>query len=207
MDYRTEYRRETLAEESLCASPFQQLRKWLDDAVQSRAKEPTAMCLSTVGESGQPSGRFVLIRQLDEGSVYFFTNYESRKGVELAQHPQASLTAWWPDLERQVRIEGQVERADPKISDQYWSSRPYESRLASAASPQSRPIESRAALSALVHRVEQEHPEEIERPKHWGGMRLIPHRFEFWQGGVARLHDRLVYELHGASWTITRLAP
>jgi len=204
---RIDYTRGQLHEKDMAASPFDQLRIWLDDAISHAITEPEAMCLSTVGSDGRPSSRFVLLRGLNEEGLTFFTNYRSRKGLEIEGNPSIAVCFWWAELERQARVEGRVEKLAAQESDTYWATRPYESRLASAASPQSRQIDSREELTALVHRVQQTNPEEIARPAHWGGYRLVPDQFEFWQGGPARLHDRLRYTLAERVWTLERLAP
>lgn len=204
---RIDYSRGQLHEEDMAASPFDQLRTWLDEARSHPITEPGAMCLSTVGTDGRPSSRFVLLRGLNGEGLTFFTNYQSRKGLEIESNPSVAVCFWWAELERQVRVEGRGERLSVRESDEYWASRPYESRLASAASPQSRQVASREELTALVHRVQQQNPEEIRRPTHWGGYRLVPELFEFWQGGPARLHDRLLYRLVEGSWVLYRLAP
>ena len=207
MAERYEYQLSRLREDDLDHSPFDQLARWMNDARAQNVIEPTAMCLSTVGPDSRPSARMVLVRHLPESGLTFFSNYQSRKGQELEANANACLTAWWGSLERQVRIEGRVEKLEEELSDAYWESRPYESQLASLASPQSQIIESREALAAMVHQIEQLSPETISRPPHWGGYRLVPDVFEFWQGGPARLHDRLRYRVADNSWIVERLAP
>jgi pyridoxamine 5'-phosphate oxidase len=204
---RYEYVKGRLMESDASPNPFEQFAHWLQEAISAKVVEPTAMCLSTVGEGGRPSSRIVLLRGQDERGFTFFTNYLSRKGEEIGENRFACLNFWWGSLERQIRIEGWAEKVSADESDAYWNTRPYDSQLASAASPQSQVVESRETLTALVHRVQQENPELVERPSHWGGYRLVPERFEFWQGGPARLHDRLVYRLQGSAWVIERLAP
>lgn len=205
---RHEYTRGSLDEANLPEQPWIQLRDWLADARQENVREPGAMCLSTVGPDGRPSARFVLLRELDERGATFATNYESRKGTELETNPYACITFWWALLERQVRIEGRVERVSAQESDDYFDSRPRESRFASAASPQSRPIPDRAYLVQRIAELEAESGDApIHRPAHWGGYRLVPDRYEFWQGRPARLHDRIAYVLHHGRWERERLAP
>jgi len=194
-------------EEDASPNPFEQFAHWLQEAISAQVVEPTAMCLSTVGEDGRPSSRIVLLRGQDERGFCFFTNYRSRKGREISTQGYGCLNFWWGSLERQIRIEGRIEQVSPSESDAYWNTRPYDSQLASAASPQSEVVESRDALAALVHRVQQANPETVARPEHWGGYRLVADRYEFWQGGPARLHDRLVYRQTASGWTIERLAP
>ena len=208
---RSEYSRGQL--EAVAASPISQLQGWLADAERSElSRGPAtgdfnAMCLSTVSESGQPSARFVLLRGVDQSGLHFYTNYLSRKGQEIEANPRAAATFWWPELQRQVRVEGIIERLPAAESDEYFHSRPRESQLASAASPQSQIVESRAQLELLVDELAATFPCEVPRPNHWGGYRLIPHYFEFWQGRPARLHDRIASTLTDGEWVTARLAP
>jgi len=199
--------------DTVAENPFHQLREWLAEAEQqehlrgSHAGDFNAMCLSTVGENGQPSARFVLLRGLEDDGLRFFSNYLSRKGHEIAANPFAAATFWWPELQRQVRLEGKIALLEAAESDAYFQSRPRESQLASAASPQSQAVDSREQLESLVQELAEAHPNEVPRPEQWGGYRLVPHYLEFWQGRAARLHDRLAYTLHDGEWEITRLAP
>ncbi|MBX7132308.1 MAG: pyridoxamine 5'-phosphate oxidase [Fimbriimonadaceae bacterium] len=204
---RASYERADLEAEHLDPDPIVQLRRWIEEAMSEGVIEPNAMCLSTVDESGQPHSRIVLLRGLDARGLTFFTNYESQKGRDLASNPQASVCFWWGAMERQVRVEGLVEKVSSEESDAYFASRPRESQLASASSPQSREIESRAELDAAMAEYGRIHPDDIARPSNWGGYRLVPNRFEFWQGRPARLHDRLVYVRSDEAWVIQRLAP
>lgn len=204
---RYDYGRGELGDHDALRDPVEQLASWLEGAKVAGVLEPTAMCVSTVAADGRPSGRFVLLRGLDARGLTFFTNYDSRKGTELAQNPVACATFWWAALERQVRVEGRIERVPIEESDAYFLSRPAESRLASAASPQSRVVGSRDELEAMVEALRAQHPDGPPRPEHWGGFRLVPDRFEFWQGRPARLHDRLQYDLENGEWIIRRLAP
>jgi pyridoxamine 5'-phosphate oxidase len=206
LDTRKDYRFGALLEDDLDPDPVKQLRVWIEVAAQSGIVEANAMSLATVGPEHRPSSRMVLLRDLDARGLTFFTNYESRKAHELAVNPFACLNFWWGSLERQVRIEGRLERVSPEESDAYFDSRPYESQAASAASPQSQPI-TRSALEARVADLKRVHPDRVPRPAHWGGYRLIPDRFEFWQGRPARLHDRVVYQLQSGVWRTERLAP
>jgi pyridoxamine 5'-phosphate oxidase len=209
-DLRREYHRAALNETDVDASPVTQFERWLAEAVEARLPEPTAMTLATAGENGRPAARIVLLKGVDAGGFLFFTNYESRKAAELAAHPHAALLFHWVELERQVRIEGEVARAPAADSDAYFASRPRLSRIGAWASPQSKPIPDRAWLEREFAAAQERFaadPESIPRPSHWGGYRLAPSTFEFWQGRRSRLHDRIRYRLEDAHWRIERLAP
>jgi pyridoxamine 5'-phosphate oxidase len=205
LTHRSEYTQGTLEEHNVLADPLAQLARWLEDAERAGVVEPNAMTVGTVGANGQPSSRVVLLRGLD-GGLTFFTNYDSRKGEEIGVDALVCVNFWWGALERQVRVEGTATRLSAAESDAYFASRPLESQLASAASPQSQPI-TRADLEARVAALRAQYPKAVPRPAHWGGYRIAPERVEFWQGRAARLHDRLVYTPSGAGWTISRLAP
>ena len=189
------------------ADPFRQFARWFDAALNADLMEPNAMALATVDAHGRPGSRMVLLKGVDEKGFVFFTNYESRKGLDLAANPMAALLFWWDRLHRQVRIEGRVEKVEDAESERYFQSRPYGSRIGAAASPQSRVIGSRADLEERFRALEAAHPEDLPRPAHWGGFRVVPDHFEFWQGRESRLHDRLVYRPAGDAWRIERLAP
>ncbi|WP_334118212.1 pyridoxamine 5'-phosphate oxidase [Limnobacter sp.] len=207
-DLRKDYTQATLDEADALPNPFDFFKLWFDQALNADLPEPNAMTLATVNAQGRPSARIVLIKGLDDRGFTFFTNYESRKGQELGQNPHAAILFHWIELERQVRIEGRVEKCSPQESDAYYLSRPAGSRLGAWASPQSQVIESRGALAARVHQArEQQQRDPQTRPPFWGGYRLVPDFFEFWQGRPSRLHDRLAYTLQGDSWAMSRLAP
>jgi pyridoxamine 5'-phosphate oxidase len=204
-DLRKDYARHRLDEDSVQSDPVAQFRLWLDEAIAAQCPEPTAMALSTVDGDGRPSSRMVLLKGVDAGFV-FYTNYESRKGRELSGNAHACLLFFWPELERQVRIEGTVQPLSPEESDAYYRSRPLPSRLGAWASPQSQPLSS-AALVARVAEATLRHGLDPERPPFWGGYRLVPDRLELWQGRPSRLHDRLRYSRQGEVWALARLAP
>jgi len=207
---RKEYEQGRLDEGAVDPDPIRQFAIWYDEAVAAGVPEPEAMTLSTATPAGRPSARIVLLRGFDERGFCFFTNYESRKGRELAANPLAALTFHWAEPERQVRIEGRVERTTPAESDAYFESRPSTSRIGAWSSPQSEVIADRAALEDLFARFRAEHPVDaaIPRPEHWGGYRLIPERIEFWQGRPSRLHDRLRFSRGpDGRWSLERLAP
>jgi pyridoxamine 5'-phosphate oxidase len=206
-DLRKSYERAELDEASAHHDPIEQFRKWLDEAIAGQVPEPNAMTLATVGEGGRPSTRVVLIKGFDARGIVWYTNYDSRKGRELAANPQAALQFHWVELERVVRIEGRVGKVDAAESDAYFASRPLDSRIGAWASPQSQVIGSRAVLVANAAKVSAQYLLNPPRPPHWGGFRLVPDSFEFWQGRRSRLHDRLRYRLDGNAWRRERLAP
>ena len=204
---RKSYERAELGEDASHADPLAQFDQWLKEAIAAGVPEPNAMTLATVGHDLRPSTRVVLIKGYDANGIVWYTNYASRKGRELAGNPQAALQFHWVELERVVRIEGRVMPTDAAESDAYYASRPIDSRLGAWASPQSEVISSRAVLVANVARTAAEHGLHPPRPPHWGGYRLQPDRWEFWQGRKSRLHDRLVYRLVAGHWQRERLAP
>ncbi|MCR9084800.1 MAG: pyridoxamine 5'-phosphate oxidase [Cyclobacteriaceae bacterium] len=189
-------------------SPFEQFHQWLREAISAEVLEVNAMTLSTLHADGYPNGRVVLLKELDYGFV-FFSNYQSEKGQELENHPKASLTFFWPELERQVRVMGTVEKISESQSDEYFLSRPRGSQIGAWASPQSHKINSREVLEERLKEMQLRFEEEkLIRPPHWGGFRVLPHKIEFWQGRPSRLHDRILYEKNEAgAWTISILAP
>ncbi|HLU20205.1 MAG TPA: pyridoxamine 5'-phosphate oxidase [Pusillimonas sp.] len=206
-DIRQVYQKSVLLENSLASTPLEQFAVWFDEALKANVIEPNAMTLATADAGGRPSARIVLLKGIDDQGLVFFTNYQSRKGQELAAQPHASLLFFWPELERQVRLEGKVEKVSPNESDLYFESRPLGSRIGAWASPQSQPI-SREELERRSQELAESLGESPSRPPHWGGYRLVPERVEFWQGRPSRLHDRLVYERNDlGQWQITRLAP
>ncbi len=206
-DVRREYGAVGLSEGDLAADPIEQLRVWLDQAREVYPEEFTSMTLATADREGRPSARVVLLKGLDERGLVFYTNYDSRKGRELAENPRAALVFYWPALDRQVRIEGTVEKASREESEAYFLSRPLGSRLGAWASPQSRPIAGREELDRLLREAGERFGEEVPLPKAWGGYRVRPETVEFWQGRPSRLHDRLRYSRRSGGWQVERLAP
>ena len=207
-DLRKSYERAELNEEASCATPGQQFSKWLEEAIAAQLPEPNAMTLATVGSDLRPSTRVVLIKGLDERGIVWFTNYDSRKGRELAGNPHAALQFHWVELERVVRIEGRVEKISHEESDAYFHSRPLDSRIGAWASPQSEVISGRGVLVANAAKYGAQFLLQPPRPPHWGGYRLLADRWEFWQGRRSRLHDRLRYtQQAGGDWLRERLAP
>jgi len=199
----------TLDEKTIDRDPIKLFRNWFDAAQASGSRLPESMTLATASKDGRPSARVVLLKQVDEAGFVFYTNYRSAKARELEQNPQAALVFYWVGLDRQVRVEGLVERVSAAESDKYFKTRPRESQLGALASPQSEVIEGREVLEAKLRELEHRFRDrEIERPAHWGGYRLKPERIEFWENRPGRLHDRIVYDLQAdGSWTIKRLAP
>jgi len=206
-DERKSYERGALEETDAALDPLRQFGTWMDEAFAAKVPEPSAMTLATVGADGRPSTRIVLIKGFDARGIVWFTNYGSRKGRELAAHPFAALQFHWVELERVVRIEGSVERVDDAESDAYFASRPLDSRIGAWASPQSEVISSRGVLVANAAKVATRFLMNPPRPPHWGGFRLKPEAWEFWQGRKSRLHDRLRYRLVDGNWIRDRLAP
>ena len=204
-DLRQDYRVGKLVEADMSDDPILQFRQWFDSA-RDQVKEPNAMTLATVFD-GQPQARIVLLKEVDEQGFVFFTNYESDKGSALAQTPRAALCFWWEPLERQVRIQGRVEKISPEASTEYFHSRPRTSQLGAWASAQSKPLADDNQLQAKFDEVESQFEESIPRPDHWGGYRVVPDRMEFWQGRSSRLHDRFDFRLTQGQWTRQRLSP
>ena len=207
-DLRAEYSRGELDEASTDADPLAQIARWWDEATHSEIREVNAMTLATADAGGRPSARTVLLKEFDARGFVFYSNYESRKGRELAANPRAALLFFWKELERQVRIDGQVERVDDADSDAYFKSRPLASRIGAWASPQSEVIPGKAWLLARAAEMGLRHGVSPARPPHWGGYRVVPDAVEFWQGRPSRLHDRLRYRWGtGGVWVRERLAP
>lgn len=207
-DLRQDYQRQSLLESDLNPDPIAQFKSWLDAAIAAQLPEPNAMTLATATTDGIPSARIVLLKGLDDRGFVFFTNYNSHKGQELAANPQAAIVFLWTELERQVRIQGRVEKIAPTESDEYYYSRPAGSRLGAWASEQSQVIPDRSVLDDRLTELTAKYPTgEIARPEHWGGFRVMPQVMEFWQGRSSRLHDRLRYQKTPMGWTIDRLAP
>ena len=205
---RAEYARGGLSEAEAGDDPVVLFDRWVTDAVAAGVHESNAMALATASASGRPSVRIVLLKGFDDGGAVFYTNYESRKGHELAENPRASAVLLWHPLQRQVRIEGPVERLTPQASDAYFASRPRGAQIGAASSQQSRPIQDRAALERQVAEVEQAFEgRDVERPDHWGGYRMALKVVEFWQGRPNRVHDRLRFVRSGDGWTRERLQP
>jgi pyridoxamine 5'-phosphate oxidase len=206
---RKDYKQQSLSENNMQASPIAQFQQWWNDAVTSEIDEANAMTLATASMTGLPAARIVLLKGFDERGFVFFTNYESFKGMQLAENPRACLVFFWKELERQVRITGLVEKVSAAESDEYYNSRPQESRIGAWASPQSQVINDRQWLEQNEKKYGQEFAEkQVQRPPYWGGYRVKPVTIEFWQGRPGRLHDRIQYTLQEAgNWKIERLAP
>lgn len=208
-DLREDYRLAELDESQADPDPLVQFRQWFNEALKAKLPEPNAMAVASVSASGRPSCRVLLLKALDDHGFTFFTNYDSRKGAEFAGTPFAALTFLWFTLERQVRVEGRIEKVSTAESDEYYQKRPLGSRLGAWASPQSQVISSREILIENENRYRDQYGENPPRPEHWGGYRVVPDNIEFWQGRSSRLHDRLLYtrpEL-SAPWRLERLAP
>lgn len=210
-NWRQNYVKGTLDETQVDRDPFMMFKTWMKDAVESGIIEPNAMALATTGADGKPSVRMVLLKNFDSRGLMFFTNYESKKGRQLTENPKAALLFFWDKLERQIRIEGEIGKVPEKISEEYFNSRPLESRIAAAISPQSKPVAKQQLENAFLEMKDKYPDEKIPKPINWGGYQLIPVIFEFWQGRPGRLHDRIQYRIDktklSQEWIIERLAP
>jgi pyridoxamine 5'-phosphate oxidase len=208
-DIRKDYSKSTLDFVTVNKDPIAQFEKWFQEALDSNLSEPNALTLSTVSEDGRPSGRIVLLKGIEKGKFVFYSNYQSQKGKELNNNPACSLTFFWPDLERQVRVEGIAIRTDSASSEKYFQSRPRESQIGAWASPQSAIISNREILDERVNKIRKkfEGVEKLPRPNQWGGFEVEPLKIEFWQGRSNRLHDRIVFINVDNVWQIHRLAP
>jgi pyridoxamine 5'-phosphate oxidase len=205
---RKEYSHASLSEDDVDPDPIKQFAKWFHEAINAKIPEPNAMSVATAAANGRPSSRILLIKEFDERGFVWYTNYESRKGHELLKNPYAALLFHWVELERQVRIEGRVERISAAESDAYFHSRPLQSRFGTLASLQSQPITDRHALEERFAQIQQQYGENPPRPEHWGGYRLIPDSLEFWQGRSSRMHDRILYtRVNDGRWLRQRLQP
>ena len=206
---RKEYSKAALDAKSVLQDPINQFSKWFEEAITAKVPEPNAMNLATVNETGRPASRIVLLKGIENYKLVFYTNYQSRKGKELDQHPACALTFFWPELERQVRIEGVASRIDEKRSSTYFQSRPRASQVGAWASPQSSVISDRSILEERAKQIEAKYKEEelLPKPNQWGGYEIDPLMIEFWQGRRSRLHDRILYTKDESGWKINRLAP
>lgn len=205
---RREYRMMVLDEADLPSEPLQLLQRWLEEAIAAQLPEPTAMALATATPEGSPSVRMMLLKGIEDGALVFFTNYQSRKAQELEANPQAAAVLFWAELERQVRVEGRIERLSAEAAATYFRTRPREAQIGAWISPQSRVIPSRAFLEERFRELAQRYEaQDIPCPPFWGGYRLVPSSIEFWQGRPHRLHDRIQYRWHEGAWVRERLAP
>jgi pyridoxamine 5'-phosphate oxidase len=208
-EMRKEYTKASLDTATVSKNPISQFESWLSEAINSQALEPTAMTLSTVTEEGCPSARIVLLKGIEKNQFIFYTNYQSQKGIEILKNPACAVTFFWPELERQVRIEGVASKIDEAASQLYFNSRPRGSQIGAWASPQSALIDNRLLLEKRVNELEKKFSGNaaIPKPKQWGGYAIEPHEIEFWQGRESRLHDRIVYYRSKDGWVVHRLAP
>lgn len=205
---RREYKRSELNDESVDPDPVKQFQSWFEEALRSDIDEVNAMTLATADKNGRPSARIVLLKSFTSDGFTFYTNYEGRKSRDLMKNPYAALVLFWKELERQIRIEGRVEKVSAEESEKYFLSRSYESRISATVSPQSKEVPSRRHLEDMwVKKLKEVEGKEFHRPDYWGGFRVIPDRIEFWQGRPNRLHDRILYSLNDGKWRISRLAP
>ena len=203
---RTDYVKNELNFDDLTVHPFDLFKSWMTDALE-HVSEPNAFVLSTVNVEGKPSSRVLLLRDLDDKGFNFFTNYNSQKSQDIESNPHVCMNFFWYESERQVRVSGRIEKLSSEASEDYFSSRPYESKIGAWSSPQSSVIDSREVLNKNVKDFSSQYTEDVHRPPHWGGYCIVPDKIEFWQGRSSRLHDRFVYSLEGEEWKIVRLAP
>jgi pyridoxamine 5'-phosphate oxidase len=207
-EIRKDYTLLELSIEKLAKNPIEQFQIWFQQAIAAQVNEPNAMTLATVNNAGMPNARIVLLKGIENNSFIYFTNYNSQKGRELAENPNAALVFFWPELQRQVRIEGQVKKISNEASIAYFNSRPIESQIGAIVSPQSQKIADRTVLENAFTNIKNNlNNTPLEKPEHWGGYALSPQKIEFWQGRASRLHDRFCFELHAENWELTRLAP
>ena len=205
-DLRTDYLKSKLNIKDLTEEPITLFQQWLSQAI-AYSNDANAFVLSTVNSNGVPSSRVLLLRDATKKGFSFFTNYSSRKSQEIEVNPNVCMNFFWPEMERQVRINGSISRLSEQESDDYFNSRPYESRIGAWCSPQSQVIESREVLENKIQELKKKYPNEVPRPENWGGYTIVPNEIEFWQGRASRLHDRFLYSKEGENWTINRLAP
>ena len=205
-DLRTDYQKSELNVKDLTVEPITLFQQWLTQAI-TYSNDANAFVLSTVNINGIPSSRVLLLRDATKKGFSFFTNYSSRKSQDIEVNPNVCMNFFWPEMERQVRINGSISRLSEQKSDDYFNSRPYESRIGAWCSPQSQVIESREVLENKIQELRKKYPNEVPRPKNWGGYTIVPNKIEFWQGRASRLHDRFLYNKEGENWTINRLAP
>jgi len=205
-DLRTDYQKSELNVKDLTEEPITLFQQWLSQAI-TYSNDANAFVLSTVNSNAVPSSRVLLLRDATEKGFSFFTNYSSRKSQEIEVNPNVCMNFFWPEMERQVRINGSISRLSEQESDDYFNSRPYESRIGAWCSPQSQVIESREVLENKIQELKKKFPNEVPRPENWGGYTIVPNEIEFWQGRASRLHDRFLYKKEGENWTINRLAP
>ena len=205
-DLRTDYQKSELNVKDLTEEPITLFQQWLSQAI-THSNDANAFVLSTVNSNAVPSSRVLLLRDATEKGFSFFTNYSSRKSQEIEVNPNVCMNFFWPEMERQVRINGSISRLSEQESDDYFISRPYESRIGAWCSPQSQVIESREVLENKIQELKKKYPNEVPRPENWGGYTIVPNEIEFWQGRASRLHDRFLYKKEGENWTINRLAP
>ncbi|MGB2279019.1 MAG: pyridoxamine 5'-phosphate oxidase [Flavobacteriales bacterium] len=205
-DLRTDYQKSELNVKDLTEEPITLFQQWLSQAI-TYSNDANAFVLSTVNSNAVPSSRVLLLRDATEKGFSFFTNYSSRKSQEIEVNPNVCMNFFWPEMERQVRINGSISRLSEQESDDYFNSRPYESRIGAWCSPQSQVIESREVLENKIQELKKKYPNEVPRPENWGGYTIVPNEIEFWQGRASRLHDRFLYNKEGENWTINRLAP